>query len=506
MQVKNYKILIVDDDDDFRRQVGFGLRAIEPMHYIIETAADEPALWQHLNAKDADYDLILLDLALDKDRPDDVSVGLNLILPICQKRPDIPIVVITNRPEPKSVVTAMQRGAKDFLPKNEWDNELWDKKLGAIIKAQNLQEENADIKQEIKEIKARTEYENPPGFPLLGVSPQMESLRRMLKMLAEEPDVTVLITGETGVGKNVAARFLHHNSTARRKAPFEEIHITHYTDEVLASQLFGAMKGSYTDAKTDIKGRLHLADMGVAFLDEIGDLGERSQAMLLQFLQSKTIRPLGGSKDIQLDVQIVAATNKDIRREIAEGRFRSDLYQRLKMQPIEIAPLRERREDIWVLLLHFFGMGEPDLRKLLEPAAARILTEEYNWEGNVRELYNAVGRMKREQRMRGLSAITPECLPEEILNPIAPNISTTRSATAAPADRKMSMDEENARNTLAHYERALKENNGRKAATAESLGTTGDLILHYLKQFKKKHPGILKDYPLILKHYKTVRD
>ncbi len=503
MPVKIYKILIVDDDDEFRKQVGFGLRDIEPLHYLMESAADVPALWDKLNGKDAEYDLLLLDLALDKKRPDDVNVGLDLIPAIRQKRPDLPIVVVTNRPEPRSVVIAMQRGARDFLPKNEWDNELWDKKLSTIIEAQDREEK---MQEEIKEIKAKTEWEHPPEFPLLGVSSQMENLRKMLKLLAEEPDVTVLITGESGVGKNVAARFLHHNSTARRKAPFEEIHITHFTDDTLARELFGSMKGSYTDASADFKGRLHQADKGVAFLDEIGDLGERSQAMLLQFLQSKTIRPLGGANDIKLNVQIVAATNKTLRKEIEEGRFRADLYQRLKMQPLEIAPLRERREDIWVLLKHFFDLEDAELRRLIDPATLRILTETYHWEGNVRELYHCVGQMKRTQRMRGLSTITPECLPEEILFPVIPNAVPSRQTIAPVTERKMNLEEENALNTLTHYERALRENSGRKSATAESLGTTSDLILYNLKQFYKKYPGILDGYPLILKHYKTVRD
>lgn len=500
MPVNNYKILIVDDDPGFRAQVAFGLRK----HYEFESAPDTTALWQKLNAANAAYDLILLDLALDE--TNDVNVGLDLIKPIQQLRADIPIVVATNRPDYKSSVIAMKNGAKDFFAKNEWDSDLWDLKLRAVIEKQSLEKENADIKLQIKEIKAQTEYENPPNFPLLGISPQMEHLRKTLKAVADTPNMTALITGETGVGKGVAARFLHHNSRTRRGGPFEEIHITHYGDEVLAGLLFGAMKGTYTDAKTDIKGRLHMADKGVVFLDEIGDLGERSQSMLLQFLNSKTIRPLGGAKDIPLDVQIVAATNKNLRQEIAEGRFRLDLFQRLKVQPIEIPPLRERREDIWVLLRHFFGIGDRELHNLIEPEVIRML-EEYHWEGNVRELENTVQSMIIQQKIFELPKITPKCLPTEILNPVTTSVFTVSPQSTVPANtnRKMSLDEENARNTLAHYERALKENNGRKASTAEALGTTSDLMLYNLKQFHKKYPGILDSFPLILKYYKTVR-
>jgi DNA-binding NtrC family response regulator len=493
MPVNNYKILIVDDDPSFRAQVAFGLRK----HYEFESAPDTTTLWQKLNAANADYDLILLDLALDASN--DVNVGLDLIKPIQQLRADIPIVVATNRPDYKSSVIAMKNGAKDFFAKNEWDSDLWDMKLRAVIEKQSLEEE-------IKEIKARTEYENPPNYPLLGISPQMEHLRKTLKAVADMPKMTALITGETGVGKGVAARFLHHNSRTRRDGPFEEIHITHYGDDVLAGLLFGAKKGAYTDAKTDIKGRLHMADKGVVFLDEIGDLGERSQSMLLQFLNSKTIRPLGGDKDIPLDVQIVAATNKNLRQEIAEGRFRLDLFQRLKVQPIEIAPLRERREDIWVLLRHFFAMSDRELRNLLEPEVVRLL-EDYHWEGNVRELENTVQSMVLQQQVFELPRITPKCLPKEILKPASTSLLVVepRLAVSVNSDRKMSLDEENARNTLTHYERALKDNNGRKAPTAQALGTTGDLMLYNLKQFHKRYPGILDDFPTIIKYYKTVR-
>jgi DNA-binding NtrC family response regulator len=459
---KNYKVLIVDDDPAFHQEMRYAFRR----NYDIEGAIGVEQMYQKLDDI-TPIDLILLDLVLDDSTKE--KIGLDLIPILQEKVRGIPIIIVTNDKTVDTVVQAMRLGAKSFLPKDNFDYDAWDKLFLDIIEGSQLKRDNKVLKQQLEAIEAEYIYRNPPDFPLLGNSPQMEHIRRTLKTVANEPDLTVLITGETGVGKSIAARFLHYNSIDRRDKPFEEILISNIPESLLESTLFGARKGTFTGATENIKGRLHMADNGIVFLDEIGDLNLDNQLKLLQFLQTKKIRPVGSEKDIKLDVQIVAATNKNLREEVNKGHFREDLYQRLKVFPIEIPPLRERREDIIPLLVHFMELDRVgELDDKLTPRAKKILTEECNWVGNIRELENSVKFMRVQARVRGLDLINVECLPPEVRGNTEhkarqsnhveqPHISTANNPNSVA---HLSVDEQNTWITLSAIEKALREKTG----------------------------------------------
>lgn len=506
MSEQNYKILIADDDREFHRQVRYAFRK----NYEFEGAETIPDLQEKLQ-KNVNYDLILLDLIFNNVTKE--KIGLEWITKIIASHPSLPIIVATNENDIEIVVEAMNRGAKSFLYKESYDNEKWNKTFQETIRNAKLTQENNQLKQTLTQVKEEYEYINPPNDPLIGSSAQMDHVRRSLKILSGKPDKPVLITGETGVGKGVAARFLHYNSLSRKKQPFEDIYISNIPKSLMESTLFGAKKGTFTGAVQDIKGRLHLADKGIVFLDEIGDLDSENQIKLLQFLQSKTIRPIGFNQDIKLDVHIIAATNKNLREEVKKGNFREDLYQRLKVFPVEIPPLRERREDILDLLLHFLQLRrKEDLNTLFDAQVQHIFLETYDWVGNIRELENTIESSKHQQEVLGTDKITFECLPEDIRtfqkHQIAfPStdvpVSTMPTTLPVNNDSHFDLEEQKAWTTLDAIEKALLAKNGAKGDAAILLGyESSDHIRYRVNSIYKNSPHLLKQFPVICRKYK----
>lgn len=510
MSTKNYRILIVDDAPEFHKDIRYAFRKT----FVFEGALSTSALKKKLNDDDK-FDLILLDLVLDKSKE---KVGFGLIDFVVEHYPEIPIIVVTADHKIATAVEAMKRGAKNFLPKDNYDHNYWKKTFVEAIEGQKNKKENKALRAEIKEIKAQMGYRNPPGYPFIGNSPQMNLLRRSLKNVGnyeEDPDLTVLITGETGVGKGMAARFLHFNSELRREHPFEEIHISNITESLLESTLFGAKKGTYTDAKEDVIGRFQLADKGVLFLDEVGDLNARSQLKLLEFLNNKTIHPLGMIKGVVLDVQIVAATNKNLEEEVKKGNFRIDLYHRIKVVHYEIPPLRERREDIVDLLLHFLRLDRVNqLQDVLTEKVQRRLLYEYPWPGNVRELENAISSARFQQKMTyKTEKIDWQCIPREIRIHEEGSVYVGSSAIDAipeysiPAINTLDLNfaEQNAFNTLKSIDQALLRMNGVKKDVAEMLNIKSSDSLRYLiKKHFEKHPHLFTHFSEIKKRFPNI--
>ena len=509
-------ILLIDDDESFFRQIRRKFRhnyRITGLHTLeeIENALSAPV----------DFDLILLDLVLDETKPSDL-IGLELIPRLKEAIPGAPIIIVTGYGDINTAVKAMSLGAKDYLPKpSASDNpELWDQRIKQAIENQVVREELVKVKTELQKARESNQYINPALRPFIGRSPQIEQIRRFLKGVSDDPELTVLITGETGVGKGVAAFFLHYNSRSRNKKPFEEIYISNIPKDLVPSELFGAQKGSYTGADADKKGRLEAANGGIVFLDEIGDLDLENQIKLLQFLQNKTIRPIGGLKDIKLDVQIVAATNKNLREEVSKGRFREDLYMRLKVFPIEIPPLRERREDIPLLVAHFLKAKEAELNLVFTDDVRYFLNEECPWLGNVRELENSIRSMQLRAKIEGLRKINMKCVPDELLNSQLPYSSLyqpeptlgnytsslhpldSRSVLLPSMPTALSFDEQQDWLTLEAIERALVIKNGVKNDVAMMLNfNSADLILYRVKSISKKYPQMVQSFPHICKHY-----
>jgi DNA-binding NtrC family response regulator len=507
----NPQILIVDDVPDFHQEIRYAFRK----GYTFEGAIGVKQLREKLRSN-THFDLILLDLVLEASGK---KIGLELIQEIRESRPGIPIIVVTGDSDYKTAAEAIYRGAQRFLYKGDYKYDEWDAVFREVIEEAKLKDENKKLKKKVKELEIRHEFIQHPDYPIIGGSPQMERLRRSLKIAAEKGDLTVMITGETGVGKSIAAHSLHYNSTLRRDQAFEEIFISNIAETMLEAELFGSKKGSYTDSKEDRTGRLQLADKGIVFLDEIGDLDLNSQGKLLQFLQKKTIRPLGARKDILLDVQVVAATNKIMTEEVAEGRFRKDLYERIKVFPIEIPPLRERRADIADLFLHFLQLSRPeDLQRIFTTEVQNILLEEYDWSGNVRELENAVTSMSLKKELEGVPLINFECLPNEIkafgqqhnkITISSPSVKTelnghTETSSGAlpdmagwPIKTKQEFD------TLMQIERALQRKNGVKGDAATSLGyKSSDDLRYRIIKMRDENPDWVSYFPHIKKSYK----
>jgi len=508
MPDRNYKILIVDDEPEFHQQIRYAFRR----NFEFEGAVSVDKLEKKLK-ESTRFDLVLLDLVLDKNS--DEQVGMSLISVLKDNLPDTPVIITTNSNDYGIAVKAGKLGAFSYLYKGDYDYDEW---LATFHEALETSSQSKTLKKELNRSDKKNTYANPKQLPLIGRSGAMEKIRKTLKLLASKPDLTVLITGETGVGKGVAARFLHHNSPQRKEHPFEEIHISNITKSLLESILFGAKKGSFTDAKEDIKGRLHIADNGIVFLDEIGDLDLENQQKLLQFVQHKTIRPMGTTKDIQLDVQIVAATNKNLIQQVANGEFRRDLYQRLNVFPVEIPPLRERREDIRELLMYFSGKtSEDELEAYFEKEVLNYLEQEYSWTGNVRELEHTMQSVPIQQEILGVDKITMDCLPknmqarqenvfattvdekprEKTEGPEVPSSSTP----GVPSD--LSLEEKNAWITLNAIEEQLIKKNGVKKDVAKALNyNSSDLILYRVKTINSNFPHLLEHFPTIRKKYK----
>ncbi len=493
-----YTILIVDDDIEFHKDTRNALRN----HYICDGANTIERFEEKIQG--TNYDLILLDLVLSEDNTE--KVGLDLLEMMKEKMPDIPIVIITADGKVETVVEAMQKGAADYIHKEKLNYDILDKKFRNIIENKILHSENNRLKAEIKRLKTNEGAQ----YPFIGETPAIKHIKRTLQIVAEEPNLTVLITGETGVGKEVAARYLHEHSPRRDKS-FQAVNLSAIQKTLLESELFGHVKGAFTGASRSKEGYFTQANGGVLMLDEIGDINANIQIKLLRFLETKLIRPVGSDKDIQLDVQIVAATHKNLKEEVAKGNFREDLYQRLKAKVIEIPPLRERRDDIPQIIQHYLGKQGLS-EEIITPEAMALLCN-YNWRGNIRELRYSIDSMLLERKILSLGKVTPACLPREIreyspLEDLAPAFNNGHdseeildqngSASLGAEEKKVLID-------LNSIEQALIKRNKVKGDAAMDLGyKSSDNLRYRIKTYFDKHPHLFQNFPTIKVCYKKV--
>jgi two-component system, NtrC family, response regulator AtoC len=364
-------ILIVDDERTLRFSLGEWAR--DAGFFPLEAASEGEALER---IRDHEVDVVVLDLKLaDED-------GMQVLRRLREVDPVLPVVMLTGHGTVEHAVRATRLGAYDFVLKPP-DLEHLEVVLRRAM-------EHARLRREVDHLRAGT----AAPTTLLGESAGLKQVIQQLDKVARSTAAKVLIQGETGTGKELMARYLHGRS-ARAAAPFIDLNCSAIPEQLLESQLFGHEKGAFTDAKHFKKGLFDLADGGTLFLDEIGEMAPQLQSKLLRVLETNTFRRVGGHADIHVDVRIVAATHRDLKRQVAEGRFREDLYFRLSAVPILMPPLRERRDDIEVLAQHFIGqfcaeMGRPPAR--LHPAALQAFAG-YPWPGNVRELKNVIERV-----------------------------------------------------------------------------------------------------------------
>jgi DNA-binding NtrC family response regulator len=363
------RILVVDDEAGVQES----LRMLLKDDCEVITAGSVDSALRSI--AEAEPDLILLDLVMPG------RGGLDLLQEISEQASPPPVVVLTATKTVTSAVEAMKRGAADYVTKPFEVDAL-------RIKVRQLLERRA-LEREVARLRARVDGQERLGG-LLGRSDVMQEVFRTLRRVAVSR-ATVLIHGESGTGKELAARAIH-DLGPRREGPFVAVHCAAIPETLIESELFGHERGAFTDAVDRRIGRFEAAAGGTLFLDEIGELSAAVQAKLLRVLQERSIERLGGTRTIAVDVRVIAATHRELDREVAEGRFREDLYYRIHVVPVSMPPLRERREDVRLLASHFLAQTRADAgRPELEFASGVLAAlERYSWPGNVRELQNAI--------------------------------------------------------------------------------------------------------------------
>jgi two-component system response regulator AtoC len=390
--VEQKKILIVDDDGSMRHMLslilkreGYEVQAVGKGSEALNLVASES------------FDFILSDVVMPG------MGGLELLQALKEKKVETTVIMMSAYGNLGTAVEAMKRGAYDYISKPFRPDEV----LLALRKAEereNLRKENLRLRREVSREYA---FGN-----IVGKSPKMMQLFDTIKKISEYK-TSVLIIGESGTGKEMVARCLHYNSP-RNNGPFEALNCGAIPETLLESELFGHEKGAFTDAKKEKRGSFEMAHQGTLFLDEVGEMSLTAQVKLLRVLQEGEVKRLGSERTFTVDVRIIAATIQDLSRAAAEGKFREDLFYRLNVLPVHLPPLRERKEDIPLLVEHFIHKYNEQHRLNTEGAAEDVLARllEYSWPGNVRELENAIERAMILAQGKKIEA---DCLPSEVL-------------------------------------------------------------------------------------------
>jgi len=367
------RILIIEDE----KLIRWSLRQrFAEEDFLVEEAETGAEGLQTLTS--APFDLILLDYKL----PD--MTGLEVLRRIREQDAEIVVLMMTAFSNVENAVEAMRLGAYDYVSKPF--------KMDALMLTVSKILETTRMRRELRDL--RSQLQDRFGFDrILGRCPAMVKLFEVIREVASKGSSTVFLNGESGTGKDLVAKTIHYNSD-RASQPFMNITCTAIQETLLESELFGHERGAFTDAKQRKKGLLELADGGTVFLDEVGDMPPALQSKLLRFLEEKTFRRVGGTADIEVDVRIIAATNRDVMKLISEGKFREDLYYRLNIIPVYLPPLRERGEDIPLVAEHFAAVYAKEFRKNVTgfTREALIKLRGYGWPGNVRELRNVIER------------------------------------------------------------------------------------------------------------------
>lgn len=365
------RILIAEDEQAIRN-VLVNILKEENKTFIIDTAENGRIAVDML--RENEYDLLICDIKMPELDGIDVLERLSTI------SPDTAAVMITGHGDIELAVRCMQMGAFDFIPKPPDLNRLLTSVRNALDR-QSLKVENKILRKKVNR-----------AYTMIGASPALEKIRTMIDKIAPT-DARVLITGSNGTGKELVAHAIHTQSE-RSSSPLIEVNCAAIPSELIESELFGHKKGAFTSAVKDRKGQFELANGGTLFLDEIGDMSLSAQAKVLRALQEGKITPVGGDKSINVDVRVIAATNKDLRKEIEEGKFREDLYHRLAVILIHVPSLDERKEDIPLLVEHFAALLADSgmVGKAFSPDAIQSLQSK-SWTGNIRQLRNVVERL-----------------------------------------------------------------------------------------------------------------
>jgi len=458
-------LLLVEDEAPLRQAIA---EQLTDRGFHVEQADTGEAAIARL--ADFAFDVIITDLRLPG------ADGSSVLQAAVQRYPDIIAIVVTGYGTTKDAVEAIKRGAYDFVSKPFQIDELLHV-LDSATEQRRLKLENAYLRAQLDE---RYRFEG-----IVGKSPAMQKLFQLLETVAATSS-TILITGETGTGKEVVARAIHHNSP-RRVHRFVPLNCSAIPETLLEAELFGHVRGAFTGAVGNRQGRLEQAHKGTLFLDEVGTMGAPLQMKLLRVLQEREFERVGDSHSIKVDVRVIAATNSDLTQMVADGEFREDLYYRLNVIPVRLPPLRERKEDIPLLVQHFLDefhkegsrpAKSPSDRKNVSQEAMRRLMA-YQWPGNVRQLENAI------ERAYAFSAGRPQIdatdLPIEIQQAQEPILSSTVSLPDEGLDLEAFVS--NIERELIRC--SLERTNGNKGAAAKLLNLKRTTLVEKLKRFDR---------------------
>ncbi len=449
-------ILIVDDDSNLRQNIQFildkgGMKAAM-------AASGEEAL-QRLRT--TAFDLVLLDVQMPG------MGGLEALRIMRERHPDVGVIMCSVIKDIVVAVEAMHAGALDYVTKDFSPPEL----IARVRKTLAQQRAGRELER-LHDVEA-SRVARPM---VMGASPRMRGVAAVADKIAAKP-VTVLITGESGTGKEVLARYIHARSD-RRNAPFVAVNLPAVPANLVESELFGHERGAFTGADRQKLGKFELANGGTLFLDEIGDLALDLQSKILRALQEHEIERVGGEKPIQLDLRIICATNRDLQTRVKEGKFREDLYWRLKVVPVELPPLRERREDIRDLAQHFFSRIAAEHGRSpqsLSDGALQLL-QRYLWPGNIRELENVIER------------ITVVCDSEVIEESDLPyDFALAAAAAEEPQSDTQTLEQAILAFEKSYLRKALKRNHWNKKKTAEQLQIGYSTLKNKLKIYDVAH-------------------
>jgi DNA-binding NtrC family response regulator len=375
------RILVVDDQEMMRDSLAATLA--REGHEVV-AATDGPAAITRLQG--GRLDLLISDLKMPK------MTGIELLAEVKKIRPDLPVVLMTAFATVQTAVEAMKLGAYDYIQKPFDGDEI------KLLVDRTL--EHSRLKLENQAYRSMTELSAPR--PLVGSSDEMNAIRATIERIAKS-NATVLIRGESGTGKEIVARAIH-SASERAERPMLAVNCAALSENLLESELFGHEKGAFTGADKLRRGRFELADGGTLLLDEISEIAPSLQAKLLRVLQESTFERVGSSLTQQVDVRVIATTNRDLEQDVAEGKFRRDLFYRLNVVPIELAPLRSRIGDVPELCRHFLhqiARRENEAFRHIEPEAIRLL-QRYSWPGNIRELQNIIERASVLEQQAGI--------------------------------------------------------------------------------------------------------
>ncbi len=447
------RLLIADDDEEFRSSL---VRRFQRRGYEVEQVGDGASALHLLNQRE--FDVLILDLVMPS------MSGLEALKQIKEERHDCEVIVLTGQGTIQTAVQAMKLGAFDFLTKPFPLAEL-EVVVNRAYEHRQLRKENFQLKQILRRA--------APQVRMIGQSPLMKEVFRLIEK-AGPTDKAILIQGESGTGKELVAQALHRASL-RRDRPLVVVNCAALPETLLESELFGHEKGAFTGAVSAKPGLFEVADGGTLFIDEIGELPGALQAKLLRALEDGSIRRIGSLKERRVNIRLLAATNRNLAKEVEEGRFREDLYYRINVMSLVLPPLRERKEDIPLLVDHFLG---PPWQ--IEPAAMEAIMQ-YSWPGNVRQLINAIDRAKilADDHVIRLRDLPPEVVGHRpAASPTSPS-----APTAAAGSLQLAEVQKN------HVLQVLQREGWNKARAARALGISRRSLYRLLEKYDIRPPA-----------------